>query len=213
MRVHSRRDFLADVGRGMMVASVGATLATELGIQTVFGYDSVGTLKFGRLEPLVALMQDTSAERLQPLLVEKLRSGTDLRTLVAAGALANARSFGGQHYVGYHTLMALMPAYEMSKLLPEDRRALPVFKVLYRNTDTIQKEGGRRNEVLHPVQDGNLRGAITGDRLRELMRKLDMDAAPGLSGQTNRLASTFHRIGLLGCGQFALPRTKRLGRP
>ncbi len=177
MRVRSRRDFLADVGRGMMVASVGTTLATELGIQTVFGYDSVGTLTFGRLEPLVALMQDTAAERLQPLLVEKLRSGTDLRTLVAAGALANARSFGGQHYVGYHTLMALMPAYEMSKLLPEDRRALPVFKVLYRNTDTIQKDGGRRNEILRPVQAGNRRGAITGDRLRELMRKHDMDGA------------------------------------
>ena len=177
MQAHSRREFLTDVGRGMMIASVGTTLASELGIQTVLGYESVGTLTFGRLEPLVALMQETPVERLQPLLVERLRSGTDLRTLIAAGALANARSFGGQHYVGYHTLMALMPAYEMSKLLPEDRRPLPVLKVLYRNTDTIQKDGGRRNEVLRQVREGDRGGAVTGAHLRELMRKHDMDGA------------------------------------
>jgi len=29
-----RREFLADVGQGMLVASVGATMATELGLAT-----------------------------------------------------------------------------------------------------------------------------------------------------------------------------------
>ena len=118
MNDRSRRDFLADVGRGMMVASVGATMASELGVGPAFGYDFDDTLTFGPLEPLAALMQETSIDRLQPLLVEKLGSGTELRTLVAAGALANARSFGGQHYDGYHTLMAMVPAYEMAKRLP-----------------------------------------------------------------------------------------------
>ena len=137
MNNHSRREFLVDVGRGMMVASVGAALASELGATPVFAGESIKALSFGPMEPLAALMQETSVDRLQPILVEKLRSGTPLRTLVMAGALANARTFGGQDYDGYHTLMALMPAYEMSKLLPEDRRALPVLKVLYRNTGFI----------------------------------------------------------------------------
>ena len=125
MNGHSRREFLVDVGRGMMIAGVGSTLAPELGISTVFAGESNTELSFGPMEPLAALMQETSIERLQPILVEKLRTGTPLRTLVTAGALANARTFGGQDYDGYHTLMALMPAYEMSKLLPADRRALP----------------------------------------------------------------------------------------
>ena len=39
--------------------------------------------------------------------------------------------------------MALAPAYHMARELPEDRRALPVLKVLYRNTNRIQEHGGR----------------------------------------------------------------------
>ncbi len=32
MRPHDRREFLADVGRGMLVASVGPALAADLGL-------------------------------------------------------------------------------------------------------------------------------------------------------------------------------------
>ena len=177
MLVHSRRDFLADVGRGMMVASVGATLMADLGLGLAIAAEPGDTLDFGKLEPLAALMQDTPAHRLQPMLVEKLRTGTTLQTLVAAGALANARTFGGQHYDGYHALMALMPAYEMSKLLPADQRALPVLKVLYRNTDFIQKDGGRRREVLRKVHSADRSVAATGELLRERMRQRDMKGA------------------------------------
>jgi len=60
---------------------------------------------------------------------------------VAAAALANARTFGGQDYIGYHTLMALVPAYEMALTLPEARRALPVFKVLYRKHQPHSGQG------------------------------------------------------------------------
>ena len=35
---------------------------------------------------------------------------------VAAAALANARAFGGEDYVGFHTMMALSPSYAMSKV-------------------------------------------------------------------------------------------------
>ena len=42
-------------------------------------------LAFGAAEPLVALMQETPLDRLIPVLVEKLRAGTDLRALVEAG--------------------------------------------------------------------------------------------------------------------------------
>ncbi|HBO51901.1 MAG TPA: hypothetical protein DD471_07955, partial [Planctomycetes bacterium] len=85
MSQRSRREFLADVGRGMLAGSVGVSLAAELGLGSVFAEDGADFPTFGGLEPLVALMQETSLAKLQPLLVEKLRGGADLRTLTAAG--------------------------------------------------------------------------------------------------------------------------------
>ena len=35
--------------------------------------------------------------------------------------------------------MALSPAFEMARELPEERRPLPVLKVLYRNASVIQR--------------------------------------------------------------------------
>ena len=61
---YRRREFLADVGRGMLVASVGATLAQDLGLApAALAEDTAGRLTFGAMEPLVALMEDTPAER------------------------------------------------------------------------------------------------------------------------------------------------------
>src|SRR6266853_1525670 len=118
----TRREFLADVGRGML-------LATEL------------------------------------------RGGTDLRRLVSAAALANARTFGGEDYVGFHTMMALAPAFHMAQELPKESQPLPVFKVLYRNTNRIQERGGRKEEVLHMVKPGTLsEGRPGGELLRETVR-------------------------------------------
>src|SRR6516165_7882592 len=134
MKSASRRDFLADVGRGMLVASIGPTLVWDLGLSSACADAGESSLSFGKLEPLVGLMQDTPASELLPLLVRKTQAGADLRTLVAAAALANARTFGGQDYTGYHAFMALAPSYQMASELPEANRALPVLKVLYRNT-------------------------------------------------------------------------------
>ena len=123
-------------------------------------------------------MQETSVRNLVPVLVEKLRAGTELKQLVAAAALANARTFGGEDYVGFHTLMALAPAYHMARELPEDRRALPVLKVLYRNTNRIQEHGGRASEVLHTVKPGVLSaGHDSGEALRDAVRRKDMNEA------------------------------------
>src|SRR5271157_4435492 len=103
----TRREFFAEVGCGMLVAAVGYEVASELGLSSALAEEPPETLSFGALEPLVCLMQETPTNRLLPLMVEQLRSGTTLRQLTAAAALANARTFGGEDYVGFHTMMAL----------------------------------------------------------------------------------------------------------
>lgn len=176
----TRREFLADVGKGMLVASIGPALSSDLGLSKAFA-DDAGTLSFGKLEPLVAFLQDTPTDKLQAGLVKKLQDGLDQKTLVAAGALANARSFGGRHYEGYHTFMALAPAYEMSRELPEASRALPILKVLYRNSTHIQAKGGRKNEELHPVKPSTLPAEqVTGFALRDAARLNDRERSEAL---------------------------------
>src|SRR5438270_13886198 len=175
----TRREFLAEVGRGMMVATVGYGVARELGLATALAEET--SLSFGALEPLVGLMQETPVNRLLPALAEQLRSGTDLRRLVAAGALANARTFGGEDYVGFHTMMALAPAFHMAQELPREMQPLPVFKVLYRNTNRIQEHGGRKGEVLHAVKAGHLESSPNGEVLRQAVRGKDVNKAEEIS--------------------------------
>ena len=177
MSGHSRRDFLADVGRGMLVASLGSATALELGLAPAYADESDARLTFGSLEPLVSLAQETPPEKLLPLLVEKLNSGTDLRTLVTAGALANARAFGGQDYTGYHTFMALVPAYQMASELPSPSQALPVLKVLYRNSSRIQDQGAQRRDTLQPVDAGDVAASTEREALREAVRQVDWEGA------------------------------------
>ena len=174
----TRREFLTEVGRGMLVATVGYNVASELGLASAGAGEVPEGLSFGALEPLVTLMQETPVNRFLPLLVDQLRAGVDLRRLTAAAALANARTFGGEDYVGFHTMMALAPALHMSSELPAELQALPVFKVLYRNTNRIQERGGRKEEVLHIVKpvasDGK---SLDGESLRAAVRHQDMDQA------------------------------------
>lgn len=181
MARNTRREFLKDVGNGMLIAGLGASLAHDLGIGQVFADDSLKALDFGKLESLVALMQDTEPNKLMAVLVEKLKSGTGLQTLTAAGALANARTFGGHDYIGFHTFMALAPAYRMSLELPTEFKPLPVLKVLYRNTKRIQEFGGRQNEVLHKIAPIPIpAGANGGEYLREIARRGDLESADGV---------------------------------
>jgi len=179
----TRRGFLSDVGKGMLVATVGPALVADLGLARAgeAGEAVDGPLSFGPLEGLVCLMQETPLSRLNAVLVEKLRGGAELRTLTAAAALANARTFGGEDYVGFHTMMALAPAFRMSAELPAELAPLPVLKVLYRNTNRIQEHGGRKQEVLHPVEAGDEvspgTDANRGEALRAAVRAKDMDRA------------------------------------
>lgn len=166
----TRREFLADFGRGALTAAVGLRVANDLGLGAAWAQESPASIDFGKAEGLVGLLQETPIDKLLPLLVEKLRSGTTLRDLVSAAALANARSFGGEDYIGFHSMFALKPAYQMAQDLPEDRRPLAVLKALYRNTDRIHAFG---KEVLRPVEAS----AGTGEAVRDDIRGKDLKGA------------------------------------
>ena len=177
----TRREFMSDVGRGMVTAAVGLGMARELGLASAFAEEAAERLDFGALEPLVRTMQETPVAKLLPVLAEKLRAGTELRQLVAAGALANARTFGGEDYVGFHTIMAIAPSYHMALEMPAAQQALPVFKVLYRNTNRIQESGGAKHEVLRPVKaDAGDTNLAPGLRLRAAVRGKDVARAEAI---------------------------------
>ena len=110
-------------------------------------------------------------------------STVNLRQLTAAAALANAETFGGQDYVGYHAEMALVPALEMAGELDDARKALPVLKVLYRNSSRIQNFGPHK-KTLQPVAASSTAKRETidqfGPELRRLVRQADMDKAEQL---------------------------------
>src|ERR1700687_879891 len=110
----TRREILADVGKGMLMASVGAELAVEMGFGSLQAKEESNALTFGELEPMVEMFQETPPGKLLPLLAEHWQKGADLKQWVAAAALANVRTFGGEDYIGFHTMMALMPAYQMA---------------------------------------------------------------------------------------------------
>jgi hypothetical protein len=174
MSKRTRRELLADVGKGMFLASLGAGVARDLGLSAAWAADEPGRVTFGDLEPLVAFMQETPPEKFLAAVVEKMKSGTDLKTLVSAAALANARAFGGEDYVGFHTLMALPPAFHMAG---EDGNPLAVLKVLYRNSTRLKEAGKDHADTLKPVTAEKSTEKPTGERLRDQVRKNDLPGA------------------------------------
>jgi hypothetical protein len=177
MPLRTRRELFRDVGRGMIAAAVGTGLASDLGF--VFADEDLGHITFGELEPLVSFLQETPADKLLPKVAEKLKNGTDLKTFITAAALANARAFGGEDYVGFHTLMALAPAYKMAMEEPKaEHKPRAIMKVLVRNSARLQEVGGKKAEVLKPVKPGKLASdRPSGEQLRDAARKADMAAA------------------------------------
>ena len=107
MNPRNRREFLSEVGQGLIVATIGYGAALDMGLTRAIADELPGRITFGPAESLVALMQETPTDRLLPALVEQMRQGVTLKELVAAGTLANARAFGGEDYIGFHTFMAL----------------------------------------------------------------------------------------------------------
>ena len=193
MIANTRRDFLRQVGAGMLVAGVGPAVASDLGLTRVFGADDEGRLTFGALEPLVTLMQETPIAKLQAAVVKTFRDGeAGLRELIAAAALANARSFGGEDYDGFHVMFSLKPALAIAKDLPEARQLLPILKVIHRNSTRIQEFGGGRKEVLRPVQPATLpEGRPGGEVLRDAIRANDLKGAEATFAALSRSGNSF----------------------
>ncbi len=168
----TRRAFLQQVGQGVLLASVGPALSSELGLASAQAADGPTRLNFGKREPLVQLIQETPPAKILRLIVDRLHKGTDLQDVVAAAALANARHFGGEDYDGYHTMMALSPSYAMARELPVEQQPLPVLKVLYRNCGCISS--AHHKDTLLPVAPEDIdRAKNGGELLREQTRKQD----------------------------------------
>ncbi len=188
MSNYDRREFLGQVGVGMLASAGAWTVASEFDLLGMVYADEPDRLDFGKLEPLVALMQETAADALLPQLKTRLDAGVDLPTLAAAAALANVRTFGGQDYTGYHCFMAIVPALAMSRQLSGNAAAVPVFKVLHRNARRIQAQGGRRDEVLRPVTPA---ASVDGDPRARLL-------AAGRNGEFASAEATFARVATRG---------------
>ncbi|MGD9854437.1 MAG: hypothetical protein AB7U20_05735 [Planctomycetaceae bacterium] len=182
MAASTRREFLDSVGRGMLVAGLGTSLAVDLGFSTAFADEGPESLSFGKYDSLIDLLQSTPPDKLQPLLVAKLTSGeANLKQLMSAGALANAEAFGGEDYVGFHTAMAMLPALQMADLLPTERRPLPVLKVLYRNSGQIQELGGESHKILRRLIGGEHPAEGNIDlQIRDAARQTDVTQAEAL---------------------------------
>ena len=177
MTTDNRRQFLADVGRGMLISSVGTATALDLGLVQSSASEPTSRVTFGSLEPMVSLMQESSPDELLPKLVDRLNAGTSLKTLVSAGALANVRAFAGQDYIGYHTFMAMLPALQMSRQLPQAHQPLPVLKVLHRNSRQIQSEQRSHEDGLPVVHATSTKERPDGEQLRDAVRAADWKAA------------------------------------
>jgi hypothetical protein len=176
MNSTNRRAFLSDVGRGMLVAGLGASLANDLGFSTAFAAKGSDAFPLGEYDSLVELMRNTPAKKLQPILAQMVVKGeVDLKKLIGAGALANAVNFGGCDYVGFHTAMAMLPALEMSRMLGGRRQPLPVLKVLYRNSQQIQSVGGASKaalEAIHAAEHAS--EPEVGTKIRDACRQADV---------------------------------------
>lgn len=96
--------------------------------------------------------------------------------------MANAETFGGEDYIGFHTEMALVPALRMSERLPDAEKALPVLKVIYWNAGRIQEIGGASKKTLHPIvaKAAKTKDPHGGESLRAISREDDMDKAENL---------------------------------
>lgn len=173
----SRREMLRDVGRGMFVAGLGAALTSDLGLGRLLADDASDRITFGDLDPLVDFIRNTPPDKFLAAAVKKLADGTDLKKLTAAAALANARAFGGEDYVGFHTLMALAPAYHISAEETDAKlRPLAVLKVLYRNASRLVASDAPTKDTLKPV--AAIKGEpATGTQLRDAVRKVDAATA------------------------------------
>ncbi|MBX3442173.1 MAG: hypothetical protein KF774_07180 [Planctomyces sp.] len=170
-----RREFLSQVGRGMLVATLGPAVSADLGMSLARAEDIGDRLTFGDREELVDFLQSTPPDRMLREVVARVRQGTSLREIISAAALANGRAFAGEDYIGFHTLMALRPALMMAEESPSELAPLPVLKVLYRNSSRIQEAGADAHDGLHPTSGGEAQPGSAA--IREAVHRGDRAAA------------------------------------
>src|SRR5438093_38741 len=84
MMNRNRREFLADIGKGMLVASVGPALVAELGLMPALAGDTSERLTFGPMEPLDTHEGHAAAEALRDLMRKDDRANAE--RLLAARA-------------------------------------------------------------------------------------------------------------------------------
>ena len=183
----NRRQFLGDVNRGMIAASIGGALAGDLGFSTAFaegGESDVGRISFGSYDPLIDLMEQTYPSKLQPILVNKLKNGeTTFKELIGAAALMNARACGGRDYDGFHCMMALAPALEMAQEMPDGQQALPVLKVLYRNTSEVhQMLRKKKPDPLQPISPSEFPATASAELLQTANSQRNVDGVERMLG-------------------------------
>src|SRR5262245_20861090 len=154
----------------MLAVLVGSGLAAELGLAAEDNREGKAKTPTG-LTRLSQLIQQTPTKDLLPALQTELKNGVSLKELIAAGALANARAFGGQDYNGYHSFMALCPSYAMAMALPEKERPLPILKVLYRTSTHIHGARCAHEDHLVGVEPVKLDDkASPGEQMRAATR-------------------------------------------
>src|SRR6516165_720086 len=154
----------------MLAVLIGPTLAAELGLAAEDNKDGKAKTATG-LDRLSQVIQQTPTNDLLPALHTELKNGVSLKELIAAGALANARAFGGQDYNGFHSFMALCPSFAMAVALPEKERPLPILKVLYRTSTHIHGARCAHEDHLDKVETVKLDDkAPPGEQLREATR-------------------------------------------
>ncbi len=191
------------MSHGTLLATLGPAMAVDFGLVSpcfASGMVDPRPLSFGDLEPLVCLLQETEITKFQELIVRRIQEQLPLKKLIAAAAFANARTFGGEDYIGFHTFMALSPAYRMSEMMPAGQEALPVLKVLYRNSNRIQEFGGRTSEMLHEVPSTQ---AISPDasELQNAIRARDLGQAEMIFARFGSSDSRIALEALLPCVQ------------
>src|SRR5262245_48449811 len=154
----------------MLAVLVGSGLAAELGLAAEDNKDDQAKTS-ANLARLSQIIQQSATKDLLPALGRELKHGTSLKELIAAGALANVRAFGGQDYNGYHSFMALCPSYAMAMALPEKERPLPILKVLYRTSTHIHGAHCAGEDRLAKVEPGTLDEKTSpGEQIRDAAR-------------------------------------------
>ena len=180
MAQRTRRELFSDVGRGMIAAAVGTSLGLRPRASLFRPSMTEATLPSATSNRSSRSCRRRPPAKLLPMVVDKLKNGTELRTFVGrrgAGQRPHLRRRGLRRLPHPDGPRPGLPHGAAS--CPSERRPLPVLKVLYRNTNRIQEA---RRPQPRGAAPGRSRarcrpGTPGGEALRDAVRSKDMDAA------------------------------------